>query len=75
MTLRLEGVTERVGAENHLPGVNLELRPGNLYVLFGLTLASKTSLMHLIASLDRPSSRRVLRGSLGRRHRSASQTT
>jgi glycerol transport system ATP-binding protein len=60
MTLRLENVTKRVGAETHLYDVHLELAPGALYVLFGLTLAGKTSLMRLMAGLDRPTSGRVL---------------
>ncbi len=60
MTLRLEHVTKQVGAETHLYDIDLELHPGNLYVLFGLTLAGKTSLMRLMASLDRPTSGRVL---------------
>ena len=60
MTLELEHVTKRVGREIHLSEIDLELEPGQLYVLFGLTLAGKTSLMRLMASLDRPTEGRVL---------------
>jgi len=60
MTLRLEKVSKRVGAEIHLHDIDLALEPGHLYVLFGLTLAGKTSLMRLMAGLDRLSSGRVL---------------
>jgi hypothetical protein len=48
MTLRLEGAPKRVGAETRLQEVNLGRRPGNLYVLFGLTLADKISLTRLM---------------------------
>ena len=59
MTLRLEQVGKAIGLETHLEGIDLTFEPGNLYVLFGLTLAGKTSLMRLMASLDRPTSGRV----------------
>ena len=60
MTLRLENVSKSAGREHHLHDVDLAFEPGNLYVLFGLTLAGKTSLMRLMASLDRPTLGRVL---------------
>ena len=60
MTLRLENVEKSVGAKHHLYDIDLTFKPGNLYVLFGLTLAGKTSLMRLMASLDRPTRGRVL---------------
>jgi len=59
-TLRLENVTKRVGHETHLYDLDLTLRAGELYVLFGPTLAGKTSTMRLMGSLDRPSEGRVL---------------
>ncbi len=61
VTLALEGVVKRVGAETHLYDINLTLEPGTLYVLLGPTLAGKTSLIRLFAGLDRPSSGRLLR--------------
>ncbi len=60
MTLHFDHVSKSVGAEHHLYDVDLRLEPGNLYVLFGLTLAGKTSLMRLMASLDHPTSGRIL---------------
>jgi glycerol transport system ATP-binding protein len=60
MTLELQQVQKRVGRELHLADIDLTLDPGTLYVLFGLTLAGKTSLMRLMASLDRPTAGRVL---------------
>lgn len=59
MGLRLEGITKRVGAETHLLEMSLTLEPG-LNVLLGPTLAGKTSLMRLMAGLDRPTGGCVL---------------
>jgi glycerol transport system ATP-binding protein len=59
MSLRLEAITKNVGAETHLFPMSLTLEPG-LNVLLGPTLAGKTSLMRLMAGLDRPTSGRVL---------------
>ncbi|MEL6961704.1 MAG: ABC transporter ATP-binding protein [Pseudomonadota bacterium] len=60
MTLKLDQVSKVVGSEIHLQDIDLTFEPGNLYVLFGLTLAGKTSLMRLMASLDRATSGRVI---------------
>ena len=60
MTVQLDQVGKVVGSETHLDGIDLAFEPGNLYVLFGLTLAGKTSLMRLMASLDRPTHGHVL---------------
>ncbi len=60
MTLKLEGVTRIVGGETHIAEINLELEPGSLNLLLGPTLSGKTSLMRLMAGLDRPSEGRVL---------------
>ena len=59
MTLTLENVSRRVGAQTHLYPMTLTLHPG-LNVLLGPTLAGKTSLMRLMAGLDTPSAGRVL---------------
>jgi glycerol transport system ATP-binding protein len=60
MSLTLENVSKSVGREHHLYDIDLTLEPGHLYVLFGQTLAGKTSLMRLMAGLDRPTEGRVL---------------
>jgi glycerol transport system ATP-binding protein len=60
MTLALEEVVRRVGRETHIHRTSLELASGSLNVLLGPTLAGKTSLMRLMAGLDRPSEGRVL---------------
>ncbi len=59
MTVTLEGVTKRVGAEQHLEAVSLALQPGTFNVLLGRTLAGKTTLMRLLAGLDAPTTGRV----------------
>ena len=60
MTVRLDNVSKSVGREHHLVDIDMTFETGNLYVLFGLTLAGKTSIMRLMASLDRPTRGRVL---------------
>ncbi len=59
MTLKLENVTRKVGADTHLHPLSLELRPGTFNVLLGRTLAGKTTLMRLMAGLDAPAAGRV----------------
>ncbi len=58
--LELRNVSKRVGAELHIRDVSLKLEPGSLNVLLGPTLSGKTSLMRLMAGLDRPTSGSVL---------------
>ena len=60
MSLKLENVTRTVGGETHIDNITLELSPGTLHVLIGPTLAGKTSLMRLMAGLDRPSAGRIV---------------
>jgi glycerol transport system ATP-binding protein len=60
MGLVLDRVRRDVGAVTHIHETSLRLEPGTMTVLLGATLAGKTSLMRLMAGLDRPSSGRVL---------------
>jgi glycerol transport system ATP-binding protein len=60
MQLMLEGITKNVGAAAWLAQMSLAPRPGAVTVLLGATQAGKTSLMRIMAGLDRPSSGRVL---------------
>lgn len=60
MSLSLSGVTRRVGREIHIHETDLELAPGAVTVLLGPTLAGKTTLMRLMAGLDRPTTGRVI---------------
>jgi glycerol transport system ATP-binding protein len=59
MRLALENVTRRIGDEVHIHRTDLALEPG-LNVLLGPTTAGKTSLMRLMAGLDRPTTGRVV---------------
>src|ERR1700720_1191554 len=60
MTVRLENVTRSVDGIPTIRGVSLTLERGTLSVLLGPTLAGKTSIMRLLAGLDKPASGRVL---------------
>jgi glycerol transport system ATP-binding protein len=57
--LRLEGVTRQARGQTVLYPIDLELGTG-LTVLLGPTLAGKTSLLRLMAGLDRPGEGRVV---------------
>ncbi|WP_077035082.1 ABC transporter ATP-binding protein [Pelomonas sp. KK5] len=59
MQLTMEGISYRVGAAEHLYPLDLRLVSGAVTVLLGATQAGKTSLMRLMAGLDRPSAGRV----------------
>jgi glycerol transport system ATP-binding protein len=58
--LALEDISKKQGAEDHIYPLSLTLVPGTINVLLGTTKAGKTSLMRLMAGLDRPSGGRVL---------------
>ena len=60
MSLALENITKKVGRETHLYDISLEFETGSRNVLLGRTLAGKTSLLRLMAGLDRPTTGRVL---------------
>lgn len=60
MHLALENVSSVVGGQPHIHPMSLTLAPGTINVLLGATLAGKTSLMRLMAGLDRPTAGRVL---------------
>ena len=60
MKLEMQAVELRAGAERHLYPLDLAPTPGAMTVLLGATLAGKTSLMRLMAGLDRPSAGRVI---------------
>jgi glycerol transport system ATP-binding protein len=56
MTLELRNITKSVDGAVHIHETNLKLEEGSFNVLLGTTLSGKTSLMQLMAGLDRPSS-------------------
>ena len=59
MTLKLDRVSKAVGVERHVSEVSLTFERASLNVLLGPTLAGKTTLMRLMAGLERPSQGRV----------------
>lgn len=58
--LELRNVSKRVGAAEHIRDVSLSLEAGSLNVLLGPTLSGKTSLMRLMAGLDKPTAGSIL---------------
>ncbi len=60
MSIVLDQVSRTVGVETYIHPTTLELATGSLHVLLGPTLAGKTTLMRLLAGLDRPTTGRVL---------------
>src|SRR5579862_8808029 len=60
MSVALDHVTRTVDGVETIRDVSLTLEKGTLSVLLGPTLSGKTSIMRLLAGLDKPSSGRVL---------------
>src|SRR6476646_5061695 len=60
MSVTLEQVTRTVDGIATIRDVSLTLERGTLSVLLGPTLSGKTSIMRLLAGLDKPNSGRVL---------------
>ena len=59
MSLELRGVAKRVGAETHIHETSLTLGTDGFNVLLGPTGAGKTTLIKLMAGLDRPTSGQI----------------
>ena len=60
MSLVLDGIGYADGPDTHISDVSMTLARGSLHVLLGPTLAGKTTLMRLMAGLDKPSAGRLL---------------
>ena len=60
VSFALDHVGYKVGEETFIDDVSLALEPGTMNVLLGPTLAGKTTLMRLMAGLDRPSTGRIM---------------
>jgi glycerol transport system ATP-binding protein len=60
MTLELQGVSRSVAGRVHIHPTDLVLENGTMNVLLGPTLSGKTSLMRLMAGLDKPTTGRIL---------------
>jgi glycerol transport system ATP-binding protein len=59
MTLKLEDISQTVGAQVHVYPLSLALVPNAVTVLLGATQAGKTSLMRIMAGLDVPTTGRL----------------
>ncbi|WP_237478978.1 ABC transporter ATP-binding protein [Lichenibacterium dinghuense] len=75
MSLVLDKVGYKRGGEVYVDDVSLDLAPGSMNVLLGPTLSGKTTLMRLMAGLDRPTAGRLVEDGrdvtgLGVKHRS-----
>ena len=60
MALELQNVSRSVAGRVHIHPTDLRLENGTMNVLLGPTLAGKTTLMRLMAGLDKPSTGRIL---------------
>ncbi|MBW2409489.1 MAG: ABC transporter ATP-binding protein [Deltaproteobacteria bacterium] len=60
MGLSLRNIDKIVGREVYLKDINLEFETGTRNVLLGRTLAGKTSLLRIMAGIDRPSHGKIL---------------
>jgi len=56
MSLELKNVEKKVGIETHIHSTNLKLEKNTINILLGSTLAGKTTLMQIMAGLDKPTS-------------------
>ena len=56
MSLELKNVEKKVGTETHIYSTNLKFEKNTINVLLGSTLAGKTTLMQIMAGLDKPTS-------------------
>ncbi len=60
MGFTAENVCLDVNDDNYLNDISFHLEPGSVNVFLGRTLAGKTSLLRMVAGLDRPTSGRIL---------------
>lgn len=59
MTLELKGVSKAANGQMHIYETDLTLEKGTMNVLLGPTLSGKTSLMRLMAGLDKPATGKI----------------
>jgi glycerol transport system ATP-binding protein len=60
MDLKLQNVSKVVNGETHLRQIDLVFEAGSRNVLLGRTLAGKTSLLRIMAGLDRPTGGKLI---------------
>jgi glycerol transport system ATP-binding protein len=60
MGLKLENVNKVVDGETHLREIDLDFETGSRNVLLGRTLSGKTTLLRIMAGLDRPTKGKIV---------------
>ena len=55
MSLELKNVEKKIGLDTHIYSTNLKLDKNTINILLGPTLSGKTTLMQIMAGLDKPS--------------------
>ncbi len=60
MGLSLQNIDKIVNQETHLKDINLDFESGSRNVLLGRTLSGKTSLLRIMAGIDRPTRGKIL---------------
>lgn len=60
MALEFQDISLRVGAEQHIYPTDMQLAEGEFNILLGTTLSGKTSMMRLMAGLEKPTTGKVL---------------
>ncbi len=56
MSLELKNVEKKIGLDTHISTTNLKLEKNTINILLGPTLSGKTTLMQIMAGLDKPTS-------------------
>jgi len=56
MSLELKNIEKKIGLDTHIYTTNLKLEKNTINILLGSTLAGKTTLMQIMAGLDKPTS-------------------
>jgi glycerol transport system ATP-binding protein len=59
MPLELKGLTKRVGADIHIHPTDISFADGSFNVLLGATRSGKTTLMQLMAGIQKPTAGRI----------------
>jgi glycerol transport system ATP-binding protein len=60
MGLKLENVSKVVDGETHLREIDIDFETGSRNVLLGRTLSGKTTLLRIMAGLDRPTKGKII---------------
>ena len=58
--IALQGITKKFGPNTALRGVDIDIKDGEFFVLLGQTGAGKTTMLRVIAGLEKPDAGRVM---------------